>query len=118
MPNRTEMLHFRATPEEKETIRENAGHAEVALSEWMRFRCLTGDPRYPDASEFVPTQPAVKESEGFRAAPGSVVEETMAAETTAETYEQFMERRVGELMADKYPHETATLTAEAEWTQR
>lgn len=53
MSNRTEMLHFRATPEEKQTIRENAGHAEVALSEWMRQKSLD-EPRGPDDA---PTPP-------------------------------------------------------------
>lgn len=53
MTNRTEMLHFRATPEEKQTIRENAGHAEVALSEWMRQRSLKGESRLHPTREEV-----------------------------------------------------------------
>lgn len=62
-PNRTEMLHFRATPEEKERIKENAGHAEVALSTWMRERSL--DEEWPNGGtpeEPAPTQPAVEEA--------------------------------------------------------
>lgn len=40
MSNRTEMLHFRATPEEKAAIHENAARADLALSEWLRQQGL------------------------------------------------------------------------------
>lgn len=70
MPNRTEILHFRATPEEKGRIKENAGHAELHLSEWMRQRSLDRliPAQFPDGptSEEMGlhglTQPAVEEN--------------------------------------------------------
>lgn len=141
MTNRTEMLHFRATPEEKQTIRENAGHAELALSEWMRQRSLDGlIPAFEDpvtrenkakvrqaceegkpvdaqvvSGSSAPTQPAVEEPDGARFPddPTGAV-----AEALGETYEQFMERRVGELLGDDASAEAqgqAQTTARAEW---
>lgn len=127
MPNRTEMLHFRATPEEKETIRENAGHAELALSEWMRQRSL---------DRLVPTQPVVEASyhnerlkqrledpefrEEFEREKATFVD----GASQGETYEQFMERRMGELIGEGETEASMALrraaaeTAEAEWAQR
>lgn len=110
MPNRTEILHFRATPEEKGRIKENAGHAELHLSEWMRQRSL---------DRLVPTQPAV---EGVPLAVswenGKHYDEKTAH---VETYEQFMERRVPELCGEnpsvaELHH--ARDAAEVEWAER
>lgn len=124
-PNRTEILHFRATPEEKQTIRENAGHAELALSEWMRQKSLD-EPWGPDDG---PTQPAVEEFTVLsevgmaRTAEGNVVREDHPEAIHGETYEQFMERRVGELVGDgvettEQPRMEAEAAARAEWTER
>lgn len=111
MPNRTEILHFRATPEEKETIRENAGHAELALSEWMRQRSLrTEEDRWPDEGLMHPKPPVAQ-----------VLRVTETHEPfidPLETYEQFMERRVPELLGqdvDAGDVESAQWQARAEW---
>jgi hypothetical protein len=148
MTNRTEILHFRATPKEKKTIRENAGHAELALSEWMRQRSLDRlipafeDPRTrenkakvrqareegkPVAVQVVPgsaasTQPAVEEPAKHRI-DGELYTMTPIGD---ETYEQFMERRVGELLgfdvgeteASMALRDSAAKQAEAEWAER
>lgn len=96
MPNRTEMLHFRATPEEKERIKENAGHAEVALSTWMRARSLSyGEGDFERVlEELAPTQPPVEEP----AEPLRDFWPPADVHAKGETYVQFMERRVGELV--------------------
>lgn len=121
MTNRTEMLHFRATPEEKQTIRENAGHAEVALSTWMRAKSLDYEARLN------PTQPAVEESVQIsevgtaRTAEGSVVREDHPDAVHVETYEQFMERRVPELCGENPSVAEigdAEIAARAEWVER
>jgi len=135
------MLHFRATPEEKTRIKENAGHAEVALSEWMRVRSL--DPgesvswglqdrwvskeaqaqgvRVVPAhrSATTPTQPAVEESERIQEEAEAAKQGfTASFHRDPETYEQFMERRVRELVGDEATlasQDKATDEAEREW---
>lgn len=121
MPNRTEILHFRATPEEKGRIKENAGHAELHLSEWMRQRSL---------DRLVPTQPAVEGINGD----GEFTCQECGAELrdglhcgecehhqVAETYEQFMERRVPELCGENPSVAEvgdAEIAARVEWAER
>lgn len=145
-PNRTEILHFRATPEEKGRIKENAGHAELHLSEWMRKRSLTTfeDPNLGISHEAVEavlsTQPVVGDPERERElrkevrqieaeadaqeAEGAQFPDDptgSVAQALGETYEQFMERRVGELggeTAGDMGRQDATEEAEAEWAQR
>jgi len=148
------MLHFRATPEEKERIKENAGHAEVALSTWMRAKSLDYEDRLN------PTQPAVWDCCGASRDSGKhaencplIVQQDAEADSTqpavdgvpldvgdrisnatprpeggiykvtsvGETYEQFMERRVGELVGDSptlASQDAATGQAEREWAER
>lgn len=128
MPNRTEILHFRATPEEKETIRENAGHAELALSEWMRQRSLDYPRRAREAVQRFTTQPQFECCGGpnetgkhLEGCPRCMQEEVEASyhdkrlarrlrdeefraeynrTLDCETYGQFMERRTRELEGD------------------
>ncbi len=141
MPNRTEMLHFRATPEEKTRIKENAGHAEVALSAWMRDQSLKDEKPWgaygrrcaePDMQDS-PTQPVVEAPDPPLANPGSTFiccgnpkdgdhepwcDVGRYVKERGETYEQFMERRVPELLGqdvDTGDVESAQLQARAEW---
>lgn len=134
MSNRTEILHFRATPEEKGRIKENAGHAELHLSEWMRKRSLTTfeDPNLGISHEAVEavlsTQPAVENDPLGRKAmkrelEGAHVDRVHFDEEPAsgETYEQFMERRVGELCGENpsgVEIAEAELAARTEWAKR
>lgn len=144
------MLHFRATPEEKQTIRENAGHAEVALSEWMRQQALKDEKRYAGYGkrcaeadmQDAPTQPVVprssrEEAMGQALGPEITVVKPLdakadpTAESLAEafrtrggeTYEQFMERRVRELLGEGETEasmafrDAANAAAETEWAQ-
>lgn len=123
MPNRTEMLHFRATPEEKARIEAGAKRAALDLSEYVRRELLNGSWRAAAFAEVVekgrpyevaPTQPAVEE---YRKLPIA----DLPPETPSETYEQLMERRVGELSADEAgPDEVAGARekAYAEWIGR
>lgn len=142
MPNRTEILHFRATPEEKAAIKERAEAAgKKQFSAFMRDLALYGGMEVegipyetPEetrqkalvrkavkngepidvqvvAGSAAPTQPAVEESEA---------DEAMWRSIRGETYEQFMERRVGELLGDDATlaaNDRATETAEREWAQ-
>lgn len=126
MTNRTEILHFRATPEEKGRIKENAGHAELHLSEWMRQRSL---------DRLVPTQPVVEKRYDVHEPPESFKAEAAPYEPRidsggyvvgSETYEQFMKRRMAELLgfdvgeteASMALRRAAAETALAEWAQR
>lgn len=59
-PNRTEMLHFRATPEEKAEILVKAGEAGMELSEWLRTRGQ-GFGWHQSLEKPSPTQPAEAE---------------------------------------------------------
>lgn len=132
MTNRTEMLHFRATPEEKARIKENAGHAEVALSTWMRERSLDVDKPYegskpPESfkavnAEALPTQPAVEASERIHEEAEAAKQGfTASFHRDPETYEQFMERRVPELCGENPSVAEigdAEIAARAEWAER
>lgn len=122
MPNRTEILHFRATPEEKGRIEENAGHAELHLSEWMRQRSL---------DRLAPTQPVVEKSEGLKYSAMNVglnerdelvvIDPELPIEVKFETYEEFMERRVPELCGENPSVAEvgdAEITARAEWAEQ
>jgi hypothetical protein len=112
MTNRTEILHFRATPEEKQTIRENAGHAELALSEWMRQRSL---------DRLVPTQPLSEQVEELRGVPGTETRYPLEVRGESETYVQFMERRVPELCGENPSVAEvgdAEIAARVEWAER
>lgn len=124
MSNRTEILHFRATPEEKAAIKANAGQAEVALSTWMRQRSLDREMQWGELRrrlDAAPTQSAVEEADLSTGSPAldRLLDQTEARlPKGGESYEQFMERRVGELLGDDASAEAqsqAQTTARAEW---
>lgn len=148
MPNRTEMLHFRATPEEKAEIVSKAGEADMHLSEWLRTRAQ-GFGWHQSLEKPSSTQPVVEEDcgcpnaardehtdycparlaghnefmEGSPAAQGfrRAAEEVSRAKRRGETYEQFMERRVPELCGENPSVAEigdAEIAARAEWAER
>lgn len=149
--NRTEILHFRTTPEEKAVIKGLAGQAEVALSTWMRERSLDklnptqefplgapgctcpdercmlhgtvpvlGGLRKPSSTQPVVDGVSLKGGERVELVPPTPRPEGGIYKVTGagESYEQFMERRVGELLGDDASAEAqsqAQTTARAEW---
>jgi hypothetical protein len=118
MPNRTEMLHFRATPEEKTRIKENAGHAEVALSEWMRKRSLSA---FEEGVRSAITQPDPLGRKAMKRELEGAHVDRIHFDEAPETYEQFMERRVPELCGENPSVAEvgdAEIAARAEWAER
>jgi hypothetical protein len=138
MSNRTEMLHFRATPEEKAAIEDMARQNGKSLSEWMRERSMVwsfsiqSDQELQDrwvskeaqtqGVRIAPTQPVVGNPPCLRCNGESMVSPSDRCPECGgdggETYEQFMERRVPELCGENPSVAEigdAEIAARAEW---
>lgn len=131
MSNRSEMLHFRATPEEKAALQIAASELSMELSRYIRERLFTEDWRSPvlvaEESRRFPDGPTTRQKALVRQAEkeGKSVDVQVAAGSAqpvgCETYEQFMERRIAELLGDDASpeaREQAETTAQAEWITR
>lgn len=119
MSNRSEMLHFRATPEEKAAIQARADECGGKLSDYMRGRLLVAAGYCESAEESHPPPDEEEKPEPAQFPDGPTSQE-MGLMAPA-TYEQFVERRVAELLGDDASpeaREQAETTAQAEWITR
>lgn len=139
MPKRSEILHFRATPEERAELERRAHPYDLSRLIRQALGLPVGLKATVSPESLAPTQPAVEESDPPLANPGSSFiccgnpkggdhepwcdvgrwdPLGSVAKALGETYEQFMERRVEELTGEHpSPGDDAAARANAyaEW---